>query len=149
MLLAALVVEQRALLGRALDQLGIDTVPSRFEERRRGLEQAQRAACVAAGGAGDGFERVVVGLEMALAEAAFGVGERAAEQLTRSASASASRRNTLQRESTAALTANDGFSVVAPISVTVPFSTCGRKASCWLLLKRWISSTNRIVRLPW
>ena len=39
-----------------------------------------------------------------------------------------------------------GFSVVAPISVIKPDSTCGKKASCWALLKRWISSTKRIVR---
>src|SRR5438552_1454069 len=34
------------------------------------------------------------------------------------------------------------------MSVTVPFSTCGRRASCWALLKRWISSMNRTVRVP-
>ena len=37
--------------------------------------------------------------------------------------------------------------MVAPIRMMVPFSTWGRKASCWALLKRWISSTNRIVRV--
>ena len=36
--------------------------------------------------------------------------------------------------------------MVAPMRTIVPFSTCGRNASCWTLLKRWISSTNRIVR---
>ncbi len=55
---------------------------------------------------------------------------------------------TRQRERSAAITSKDGFSVVAPIRVTVPRSTCGRNASCWALLKRWISSTNRIVRWP-
>ena len=55
---------------------------------------------------------------------------------------------TRQRESSAAFTSKDGFSVVAPIRVTVPRSTWGRNASCWALLKRWISSTNRIVRWP-
>ncbi len=44
------------------------------------------------------------------------------------------------------MTENEGFSVVAPISRIVPFSTCGRKASCCALLNRWISSMNRIVR---
>src|SRR6266542_1631160 len=34
------------------------------------------------------------------------------------------------------------------MSVTVPFSTCGSSASCWALLKRWISSMNRTVRAP-
>ena len=56
--------------------------------------------------------------------------------------------NTLQRDSSAPLTSNDGFSVVAPIRMMLPFSTKGRKASCWALLKRWISSTNTIVRSP-
>ena len=37
--------------------------------------------------------------------------------------------------------------MVAPISVIVPFSTTGRKPSCWARLKRWISSTNSNV--PW
>ena len=32
--------------------------------------------------------------------------------------------------------------------IMLPFSTNGRKASCCALLKRWISSTNRIVRSP-
>ena len=41
-----------------------------------------------------------------------------------------------------------GFSVVAPISVISPSSTAGSSASCWALLKRWISSRKRIVRRP-
>ena len=45
---------------------------------------------------------------------------RAREQRTRSSSASASSRNTLQRERSAAFTANEGFSVVAPMSVMRP-----------------------------
>ena len=43
------------------------------------------------------------------------------------------------------MTSKYGFSVVAPMSVIVPSSTCGRSASCWALLKRWISSMNRTV----
>ena len=46
------------------------------------------------------------------------------------------------------MTSKYGFSVVAPISVTSPSSTAGRSASCWALLKRWISSRKRIVRWP-
>ncbi len=38
-------------------------------------------------------------------------------------------------------------SVVAPIKVMVPSSICGRNASCWLLLKR-VVTTKRIVRRP-
>src|SRR4051812_13503698 len=53
------------------------------------------------------------------------------------------------RESSAEMISNDGFSVVAPMSRMLPFSTCGRKASCCALLKRWISSTNTSVRVPY
>ena len=49
------------------------------------------------------------------------------------------------RERSAEMTSNDGFSVVAPMNVTVPFSTWGRMASCWALLKRCTSSTKRMV----
>ncbi len=41
-----------------------------------------------------------------------------------------------------------GFSVVAPRSVTTPDSAWGRSASCWALLKRWISSMNSTVIRP-
>ena len=46
------------------------------------------------------------------------------------------------------MTSKYGFSVVAPISVMTPSSTPGSSASCWDLLKRWISSRKRIVRRP-
>ena len=55
---------------------------------------------------------------------------------------------TFERESSAAFTSNEGFSVVAPIRTMSPDSTRGRKASCCALLKRWISSMKRIVRRP-
>ena len=35
-----------------------------------------------------------------------------------------------------------------PPSTTVPSSTTGRKLSCWLRLKRWISSMNSSVPCP-
>ena len=38
--------------------------------------------------------------------------------------------------------------MVAPISVTSPSSTAGSSASCWALLKRWISSRKKIVARP-
>ena len=56
--------------------------------------------------------------------------------------------NTLDRDSSAAFTSNDGFSVVAPTRTMSPASTRGRKASCCALLKRWISSMKRMVRRP-
>ncbi len=46
------------------------------------------------------------------------------------------------------MTSKNGFSVVAPISVTSPSSTAGRSASCCALLKRWISSRKKTVRRP-
>jgi hypothetical protein len=58
----------------------------------------------------------------------------------------ASRRTTRARDRRALTTPNDGFSVVAPTRVTVPASTWGRSASCWVFENRWISSMNRSVR---
>ena len=52
------------------------------------------------------------------------------------------------RESSGAITSNDGFSVVAPMSVMSPLSTCGRMASCCARFHRWISSMKTTVRLP-
>ena len=64
-------------------------------------------------------------------------------------SSSALRTNTLQRDKRAPLISNDGFSVVAPISIMLPFFLQkAKKASCWDLLKRCISSTNKIVFSP-
>ena len=51
----------------------------------------------------------------------------------------------MARDSSALTTSKDGFSVVAPTKIKSPDSTCGRKASCWLLLKRCTSSTNTTV----
>jgi hypothetical protein len=65
-----------------------------------------------------------------------------------SSGVSACRAYTRKRESSAPLTSNAGFSVVAPISVTSPSSTAGSSASCWALLKRWISSRNNTVCPP-
>lgn len=42
------------------------------------------------------------------------------------------------------MTSNEGFSVVAPIRVTIPCSTAPRSESCCDLEKRWISSINSI-----
>ena len=63
-------------------------------------------------------------------------------------SSSAPSTKTRVRDSSAALTSNEGFSVVAPIRVMTPSSTKGSTASCWPLLKRWISSMKRIVFVP-
>ena len=39
--------------------------------------------------------------------------------------------------------------MVAPTRVIRPSSTWGRRASCWALLNRWISSIRTTVRRPW
>ena len=54
---------------------------------------------------------------------------------------------TWQRLSKALFTSKEGFSVVAPINVIIPFSTAPSKASCWPLLKRCISSIKRMNRV--
>ncbi len=67
-----------------------------------------------------------------------------------SSAASSSGRNTSTRarDKSAAFSSNDGFSVVAPTSVTVPSSITGRNESCCARLKRWISSMKSSVPLP-
>ena len=55
---------------------------------------------------------------------------------------------TARRESRGGITSKEGFSVVAPMSVSTPSSTLWRRASCCALLNRWISSMKRIVRPP-
>ena len=52
------------------------------------------------------------------------------------------------RDISGAITEKLGFSVVAAMSVTQPFSTAGSRASCWLLLKRCTSSMNSTVPRP-
>ena len=59
----------------------------------------------------------------------------------------ASRRNTRHRDKRALLMVKLGFSVVAPMRETIPFSTNGRSVSCWALFHRWISSRKTIVGL--
>ena len=51
-----------------------------------------------------------------------------------------------QRLRKAGMTSNEGFSVVAPSSVTVPASTAPSKLSCWDFENRWISSMNNNAR---
>src|SRR5277367_1664955 len=56
---------------------------------------------------------------------------------------------TRARDSKALLTSKEGFSVVAPMNISVPSSTYGRKVSCCDLLKRCTSSRNSTVsRVP-
>ena len=46
------------------------------------------------------------------------------------------------------LISNQGFSVVVPTRMRSPFSTDGRRAFCWLLLKWYISSTKAMAACP-
>lgn len=52
---------------------------------------------------------------------------------------------TIDLDIKALFTSKYGFSVVAPINITVPFSTYGSKASCCNLLNLWISSINNML----
>ena len=65
-------------------------------------------------------------------------------RLSKSSCSSGFSTNVWQRESSGRITSNEGFSVVAPISVTIPRSTAPSSESCCDLLKRCISSMNRI-----
>ena len=51
----------------------------------------------------------------------------------------------IERDSSGAMTENDGFSVVAATRMTWRVSTPGSSASCWALVNRWISSRNSTV----
>ena len=112
------------------------------------LERREGDAGVAAGPACELFDELRFDVRLRPGEPALGVFECARRIVARSSGGSGSRTTTRQRERSAALTSNDGFSVVAPISVIVPSSTAPSSASCCALLKRWISSMKRIVRLP-
>ena len=153
-LVARLVVEQRLALHRLLDDARRRRCDRRRRRReRRGRPRAPTSARRASPRAARAISVAHLGRRRAasaLAQAALAVGERAVDERARS-SASDERlaaRTTWQRDSSAAMTSNDGFSVVAPISVTVPASTWGSSASCCALLKRWISSMNSSVRAP-
>jgi len=51
---------------------------------------------------------------------------------------------TRHRERRAEIISKPGFSVVAPMRIISPRSTCGRSLSCWALFQRWISSRKII-----
>ena len=53
-----------------------------------------------------------------------------------------------ERETSGELMKKKGLWVVAPMSRTIPASTSGNNTSCCALLKRWISSMNRMVDWP-
>ena len=71
-----------------------------------------------------------------------------ASSFSTAAASSGLNTSTRARDSSGAISSNDGFSVVAPTSTMVPSSITGRKQSCCARLKRWISSTNSSVPCP-
>ena len=138
-----LVVDRRAPL-HDLDQ------PRRVQRlaRARGapdfLGERQHRAAVAVGHADERLARL-----RRRAAAASPPGARRGRAALRAPRARADERRARARAtSSEALSSNDGFSVVAPISVIEPSSITGRKESCCARLKRWISSTNRSVPCP-
>jgi hypothetical protein len=54
----------------------------------------------------------------------------------------------IERDNNGAMTEKEGFSVVAATRMTCRFSTPGNSASCWALVKRWISSRKSTVWRP-
>ena len=85
------------------------------------------------------------------ASSGSGFSRRRSARSSKASSASAvsgRKTSTRARDRSAAFSSKDGFSVVAPISVTAPSSITGRKESCCARLKRWISSTKRSVPCP-
>ena len=123
------------------------SVPRCARERGGGLEHAERAARVAVGAPARSPRRASSPSATPAPPSPRSRSSSARRtSVASAASSSAPSANTRQRESSGATTSNDGFSVVAPISVTVPRSTCGSSASCCARLKRWISSTKSTVR---
>ena len=79
MLLAGLVVQERAPLDRLVDPRGVDIAPASGDRRRRHaqLEQVQRHPRVAVGIKRDRAQRLRVDRRLLAAEAALRIGERA------------------------------------------------------------------------
>ena len=93
----------------------------------------------------------LIGLQLLAPESALAVGECAAQQRAEILNRRARAARTRARATSSALTtSNEGFSVVAPMKVSVPSSRYGRKVSCCALLKRCTSSRNSSVgRASW
>ena len=110
-------------------------------QRDRHLERGEHLAAVAAGAVDQLVERVGVG------GGPLGLQPPLGQRARARPGSSGSSRNSVDRLRSGGLTSKNGFSVVAPISVSRPSSTLGSRASCCALLKRWISSRKRIVPL--
>ena len=124
------VVEQHLALQGVLRPPARSSSPS----ARRGRRRFQRVV---------GRARVAVRVDRDLLQQVVGAPRAPApcsaalQQRRRSPARSArAARRPCERESSAEITSNDGFSVVAPIRMMSPRSTYGRNASCCALLKR-------------
>ena len=124
--------------------------PSRVGHReiRRDFQHAERAPRVAVAAVRERHERLVVDDELRLPRPRSVSSSARRSSLTRSSRLERLQHVDRARDSSALMTSNDGFSVVAPMKVSVPSSTYGRNASCCALLKRCTSSTKRTVRRP-
>ena len=124
-------------------------LPPAAASRRRELEHAESAARIAIGRMRQQRQRLRPRSSAAGAPRPRSRSASAALQQRRSSSTlSALSTYTRARDSSAPTISNEGFSVVAPMKVSVPSSTCGRNASCCALLKRCTSSRNSTVGCP-
>ena len=124
----------------------VSPLPTAVEDHH--LQGGQGGPGIPVGKGGDGLQHGRFHGHLLVPQSPGGSVRARWSRVTRSSWVRAWRTNTLHRESSAPLISKEGFSVVAPMSRMLPFSTKGRKASCWALLKRWISSTKTMVRSP-
>ena len=144
---ARAVVGEDPLLGGGLDirEAWGETRPScdvlRLGERDRALEDVEGLPRVATGDLHEMLERVVGEGDAAVRpqrarQPAVRVLERAPDDHADVLVGERLEPPHAHRDRSAEFTSKYGFSVVAPMSVTVPSSTCGSSASCCALLKR-------------
>ena len=132
-LFAGLVVAKDAPIERVASVSPSSPPPPEDPRRRREddlLEKVQRDAGVAVREHRESPQRVRLGVDTRGAEAPFLVRDGPREDDDDVVRRQGLEDVDLERESSAALTSNDGFSVVAPTRTIVPASTCGRNASC-------------------
>ena len=112
--------------------------PRRDPLRSRASPNARRASpsppCASATSASSSMARA------RLPSPAPGVFERTAQHLDDVRHSERAQHVDADSDNNALMTSKEGFSVVAPMNVSVPSSTYGRKVSCCALLKRCTSS---------
>jgi hypothetical protein len=140
--LAALVEAPPGALRHGVHEVHVRAAPA-FDARglRHLLDEVERPPPVAVGELRDA-------LRASLVASVPSASKPRSMSASRSADDRLSSTYTCARESSAPITSKDGFSVVAPMKVRSPDSTCGRNASCCALLKRCTSSTKMMVERP-